>query len=120
MRARGRLAALVIAALAVVVLLGAGGSATASSSSATLVGDLEHYIGTCGDWQQNCASAHMSDPGDGVYRFTLALPAGSYQYKVAINDSWDENYGAHAAPGGDNIALHLSAPTTVHFYYDPV
>ena len=26
--------------------------------------------------------------------------AGNYEYKVALNNSWDENYGAGGAPGG--------------------
>ena len=30
---------------------------------------------------------------------------GAYEYKVALNDSWDENYGAGGAPGGANIPL---------------
>ena len=30
---------------------------------------------------------------------------GAFEYKVAINESFDENYGAGGAPGGANIAL---------------
>ena len=32
-------------------------------------------------------------------------PAGSYEYKVALNGAWDENYGAGGAPGGADIPL---------------
>ena len=33
----------------------------------------------------------------------FSLPAGSYEYKAALNDSWDENYGLHAQSNGANI-----------------
>jgi hypothetical protein len=38
----------------------------------------------------------------------LTLPAGNYEYKIALNDSWYENYGLHAQPGGANIPLTTS------------
>ena len=50
--------------------------------------------------------------------FTVTLPAGDYQYKVAINGSWDENYGAGGTANGDNIALSLAEETEVTFSYD--
>src|SRR4051812_25119436 len=106
MRAKG-MGTLAAAALVAVVLLVVGGAATASTPSVTLVGDLQHLAGCGGDWDPGCGATHMAAGADGVYRFTAALPAGTYQYKVAIGDSWDENYGAHAASGGDNISLHL-------------
>ena len=46
------------------------------------------------------------------------MPAGGWEYKVALNDAWDENYGLHAQPGGDNIPLNLAAQTPTKFYYD--
>ena len=53
----------------------------------------------------------------GVFRATFDVPAGAYAYKVALNNSWDENYGAGGAPGGADIAL--SAPGgPITFTYD--
>ena len=44
-------------------------------------------------------------------------PAGSYEYKVALNGSWDENYGSGGAAGGANIGL--AAPGgSITFTYD--
>jgi hypothetical protein len=37
---------------------------------------------------------------------------------VALNNSWDENYGVNAARNGSNIGLNLSGETSVKFYYD--
>ena len=39
----------------------------------------------------------------GVYAAEFTVPAGSWEYKVAVNDSWDEAYGLNG--GGDNIPL---------------
>jgi hypothetical protein len=46
------------------------------------------------------------------------LPAGNYEYKVAINGSWGENYGGSADRDGANVQLKLDADQTVRFYYD--
>ncbi len=43
-------------------------------------------------------------------RRTFDVPAGDWEYKAPLNDSWDENYGLHAAPDGANIPLSLGAP----------
>ena len=65
--------------------------------------------GCAGDWDPGCAATHLTyDAGDDVWQGTFSLPAGSYEYKAALNDSWDENYGLHAAPNGANIPLDRS------------
>ena len=57
-------------------------------------------------------------PPDDVWQGTWSLPAGSFEYKAALNDAWDENYGLHAASGGANIPLNLGADSSVKFFYD--
>jgi hypothetical protein len=53
----------------------------------------------------------------GLFRATFEVPAGGYEYKVALDNSWDENYGAGGVPGGANIAI--TAPGgPVTFTYD--
>ena len=76
-------------------------------STVTLVGSLQSELGCPGDWQPECAATHL-EPVAGqpeVFRATFTVPAGSYEYKVALNDAWDENYGAGGAPGGANIPI---------------
>ena len=91
---------------------------SAAASTVTLVGDLQSELGCAGDWDPACAATHLTyDAADDVWQFTGTLPAGSYQYKAAINNSWDENYGRNAAPGGDNIPLNAGA-NPIKFYYD--
>jgi len=93
-------------------------------SNVTLVGSLQSELGCPGDWQPDCATTHMTAGADGVYRFNASLPPGNYDYKVAIGDSWSENYGKGGVSGGDNISLtvpNTGGPTTlVKFYYDPI
>ena len=85
----------------------------------TLVGSLQEELGCPGDWQPECAATHLQpvDGQPGVFRGTFDVPAGGYDYKVALNDAWSENYGADGSPGGANIPL--TAPGgPVTFTYD--
>ena len=45
------------------------------------------------------------------------MPAGSFAYKVALNGTWDENYGAGGALNGANIPLEALGPP-ITFTYD--
>jgi glycosidase len=93
-------------------------SHTPAPTSVTLVGSLQNEAGCAGDWDPACAATHLTyDAADDVWQGTFTLPAGSYEYKVALNGSWDENYGLDAAPGGAKIPLALGAGKTVKFYY---
>lgn len=74
-------------------------------------------MGCPGEWQPDCADAAFEAGADGVWRGSFTLPAGDYEYKAAINGGWDENYGANATSGGDNISLSVSEEQAVRFYY---
>ena len=94
-------------------------SDTPNPTSVTIAGDLQSELGCPGDWQPDCALTHLKyDPEADVWTGTFNVPAGSWQYKAALNNSWAENYGANAKPNGDNIHLNLAAATNVKFYYD--
>ena len=85
----------------------------------TLVGSLQDEAGCAADWAPDCdASALTDEDGDGVFEGTFALPAGEYEYKIAINKSWAENYGVDGEMDGGNIALVLAEDTEVTFTYD--
>jgi len=92
---------------------------TPNPFSVTIAGSLQSELGCAGDWDPTCATTHLTyDAADDVWQGTWSIPTGSYEYKAALNDSWDENYGANAQPGGANISLNLGADTSVKFYYD--
>ncbi len=110
-----------VAAIAVLISMSLVSSAghTPEPSSVTVAGDLQEELGCPGDWQPDCAATHLSfDAEDGVWQGTFIVPAGSWQYKAPLNDSWSENYGAGAQRDGPNIPLDLGAATDVKFYYD--
>lgn len=87
-------------------------------TSVTLAGDLQSELGCAGDWDPACAATQLTyDASDDAWQASFALPAGSYQYKAALNDGWDENYGANAVPNGGNTGLDLGTAATVKTYY---
>ncbi len=87
-------------------------------SAVSVAGSHNSEMGCPGDWQPDCDQAQLTlDAADGIWKGTYDLPAGDYEYKAAINKSWDENYGAGAVRAGSNIAY--SAPGgDLTFYYD--
>jgi pullulanase-type alpha-1,6-glucosidase len=70
------------------------------------------------DWTPDDPAVAATDQGDGRWTLVATLPAGSYEFKAAINGSWDENYGAGGVAGGDNLPLVLDAESEVTFVYD--
>lgn len=110
--------AALVAALAVAAVPAALGSHTPEPTSVTIAGSLQSEVGCPADWAPDCSLTHLAPGTDGVWRGAWALPAGSWEYKAALNDSWTENYGANATDNGPNIAFSLGADATVRFYYD--
>lgn len=76
-----------------------------NSRIVSVPGSFQAAIGCPGDWDPACLRSWLQDPdGDGIYSKTFTnIPAGSYECKAAINESWDESYGLDG--GGDNIAF---------------
>ncbi|MCL2516203.1 MAG: pullulanase-type alpha-1,6-glucosidase [Microbacteriaceae bacterium] len=94
------------------------GPVQASSPEVAVAGDLDSALGCSGDWVTDCAASDLALRPDGMYSATFDLPAGSYQFKIAVGGSWDVNYGAGGVAGGDNISF--TAPGgPVSFYFDP-
>jgi glycosidase/fibronectin type 3 domain-containing protein len=91
---------------------------TPDPTSVTIAGSLQSELGCPGDWQPECAGTHLGNPEDDVWQGVFTVPTGSWEYKAALNNGWDENYGAGAVQNGPNIALNLAAPAAVKFYYD--
>ena len=73
-------------------------------------GSFQSELGCPGDWQPDCLRSWLQDPdGDGVYTFTTrSIPPGNYEVKVAIDESWDENYGAGGVQNGPNIPFTVA------------
>ncbi|MBZ5548185.1 MAG: hypothetical protein LAO22_09585, partial [Acidobacteriia bacterium] len=106
------------ALLAILVVLSFT-QALQAQTSVTIAGSLQSELGCAGDWDPACAATFLTyDANDDVWQQSFNVPAGPYEYKAALNRTWDVNYGLHAAPGGANIPLNLAAPATVKFYFD--
>ncbi len=87
--------------------------------SVTIAGTVQSLLGCPGDWQPECEATVLTyDAGADVWTGTFDLPAGSYEYKVALNGNWDVNYGLNGEEHGANIPLMLEEDMTITFVYD--
>jgi hypothetical protein len=89
-------------------------------SAVSVPGSFDSEVGCPGDWQPECPQIQMTQrSNDGIWSITLALPAGSYEYKAALDKSFNVNYGKGAVQGGPNIPITVPAGgKSVTFYYD--
>jgi pullulanase len=92
---------------------------TPPPETVTIPGTIQSVLGCPADWQPACQNTYLTyDENADVWSAVFDLPPGAYEYKVALNNSWDENYGLKAQPNGPNIPLVLTAPASVRFIYD--
>lgn len=102
----------------------------AATTKAVLVGSLQSELSAGSepvkDWTVDATVTQMTYMGNGSYAFTGTLPAGEYEYKIALNGTWDESYGIgsytnpEGAENGGNIKIKLAADSTVSFYYNDI
>jgi hypothetical protein len=64
-------------------------------------------LGCAEDWMPACDRAQLVlDPADLVWKLAVpSLPAGTYEFKAALDRSWNVSYGAGGSPNGANIGL---------------
>lgn len=85
----------------------------------TIAGTLQSKLGCPGDWQPDCEKTFLAyDKTADLWTGAFSLPAGVYEYKVAINKGWGENYGGKADRNGPNVQLNVAAPAKITFVYD--
>ena len=83
-------------------------------------GSYQAAAGCPGDWQPECAATQMAKGDDGLWRSgPFTLPAGDYEFKVALDGSWTTNYGSDGKQDGPNYTLSLAAESQVSFVFDP-
>ena len=121
------LAAVSAALVAAVTMLAAAPMARAvgpaetapAADTVTLPGSHGTAMGCTTDWAPDCAAAGLTvDEDSGMYTGTFEIPAGTYEYKVAVGGSWDESYGAGGVPGGENLT-YTTGGGEITFWYDP-
>lgn len=72
-------------------------------------------------WNPAKEDVKLTYKGNGIYEITIkGMAAGNYEYKIAIDGSWDENYGAKGEEHGDNMKLTVSELSDVTFTYNDI
>ncbi|HJS17778.1 MAG TPA: extracellular solute-binding protein [Anaerolineales bacterium] len=84
-----------------------------------LPGTFQDKAGCGATWDPACKATSMTQGDDGLYTLTVQLPAGDYEYKVALDGAWTVNYGSDGAQDGPNYTLSLPGDSNVTFTYDP-
>ncbi len=82
-----------------------------------IAGDFGARLGAEADWEPSLDAVQMDLDGTAArWHRTVELPAGTYSFKIAINRSWNENYGAFGYPDGANHELFHSGGTVTIEY----
>lgn len=72
-----------------------------------VAGDFSTLLGAPDNWAPQYDEVQLQlDQLDQLWKLSADLPAGYYTFKIALNRSWDENYGAFGAFDGANHELH--------------
>ena len=82
-----------------------------------IVGSFLDEIGMGADWDPLNTAGTMSDDsddGDGIFTWEILLPEGDWEYKVVLNQNWDQDtYG-----GGGNFSVSSDGLSPTIFNYD--
>ncbi|MDR7083647.1 hypothetical protein J2X01_002942 [Arthrobacter ginsengisoli] len=82
-----------------------------------VAGDFNVLLGAPANWAPQYDESQMElDLVDQLWKIAADLPAGSYSFKIALNRSWDVNFGAFGAFDGANHEVHHSGgPLVIHY-----
>jgi hypothetical protein len=87
-------------------------------AAVAIAGDFSTKLGAPENWQPHFDEVQMElDQTDSLWKLTAELPAGYYTYKVALDRSWEENYGAFGVRDGANHEFHHDGGALT-FHYD--
>ncbi len=90
-----------------------GGAPTSVSFPGTIAATLGGA-----DWAPSDPVVQAASTGNGVWTLTVTLPPGTFEFKAALNGSWDTNFGQGGVADGDNILLTLDQESQVTFVYE--
>jgi glycosidase len=93
--------------------------ASQQPGAVAIAGSLDDELGCTADWDPACDQAQLTlDPETLVWKLAVPdLPAGTYEFKAALDRSWTVNYGADGVPNGGNIS-YTHDGGAVTFRYD--
>ncbi|MDQ0822531.1 hypothetical protein QFZ79_000269 [Arthrobacter sp. V4I6] len=82
-----------------------------------VAGDFNILLGAPANWAPQYDESQMElDEVDQLWKIAADLPAGFYRFKIALNRSWDENYGAYGEFDGPNHEVHHGGGVLVIHY----
>ena len=82
-----------------------------------VAGDFNTILGAPENWAPQYDEAQLElDALDQLWKISAELPAGYYTFKIALNRSWEENYGAFGTFDGPNHELHHDGGTVTIRY----
>ena len=77
-------------ALGLLAVPSPGSAADPQPAAVSVPGSFGAQVGCPGDWQPDCAQLQLTRrSNDDVWSTTLTLKAGNYEYKAALNKTWD-------------------------------
>jgi hypothetical protein len=86
-------------------------------AAVAVAGDFNTILGAPENWAPQYDEAQMEfDFLSQLWKKSAELPAGHYTFKIALNRSWDENYGAFGTFDGPNHELHHDGGTVTIRY----
>jgi hypothetical protein len=86
-------------------------------AAVAVAGDFNVLLGAPANWAPQYDESQMElDLVDQLWKLAADVPAGSYCFKIALNRSWDENYGAFGAFDGANHEVHHGGGLLVIHY----
>lgn len=86
-------------------------------AAVAVAGDFDILLGAPANWAPQYDECQMElDLVDQLWKLAAEIPAGSYSFKIALNRSWDENYGAFGVFDGPNHEVHHGGGRMVIHY----
>ncbi|NJK43321.1 MAG: hypothetical protein HC933_02840 [Pleurocapsa sp. SU_196_0] len=101
-----------LALVAAVIAVGSAQTGALTGKKVVLAGSIQKALGSK-EWDPSGDITRMTETASGVFEFTAAFPKGTYEYKVAVGGTWDENYGKNGEKNGGNIPLEVGADGTI-------
>lgn len=86
-------------------------------AAVAVAGDFNILLGAPANWAPQYDESQMElDQVDQLWKIAAEIPAGFYSFKIALNRSWDENYGAYGEFDGPNHEVHHGGGLLVIHY----
>jgi len=83
-------------------------------SNPIIVGNFLDTLEMGNNWDPINTMGQMSDSGDGVFTWEVLIPEGNWDYKVVLNQNWDQDtYG-----NGGNFPVSSDGVSPIIFNYD--